>query len=345
MIVQDWRDAAPGYVQPLYEREQHHWLDAFSWDTRARWSEVEQARLTGTLPGLIAFDRTGRVQGWSFHLTGAGVVHIDTLVASSPAATAVLLNGVLEAAGDAEAVSCFIPTRAPLLADALERRGFAVEPYLYLVRDNTDAISDAVRPLDPSPDLSADLSRRSGEEAKAEARSAKAESVIVDQWQESDLRSAATLLRTAYGGVSSQHFAPGDTLAEWEQYARNLVQGNETFDRGTTCVARRREDSLAGLLLVSRIAGDTAHIAQLALAPSARGQGLAARLLDESCRRARAAGVTRMTLLVGASNHAARSLYKSRNFSERAMFIAARRVGTRDTAFGLFSAPEACMLS
>jgi ribosomal-protein-alanine N-acetyltransferase len=59
---------------------------------------------------------------------------------------------------------------------------------------------------------------------------------------------------------------------------------------------------------------DEAELANLAVAPSMRGQGIGAALLDRSMTDARLLGCTVMHLEVRESNAAARALYESRGF-------------------------------
>jgi ribosomal-protein-alanine N-acetyltransferase len=59
---------------------------------------------------------------------------------------------------------------------------------------------------------------------------------------------------------------------------------------------------------------DEAEVANVAVAPHARGQGVGARLLDEALRAARVHGAASVYLEVRDSNAAARALYASRGF-------------------------------
>jgi ribosomal-protein-alanine N-acetyltransferase len=60
--------------------------------------------------------------------------------------------------------------------------------------------------------------------------------------------------------------------------------------------------------------GDEGEIANLAVAPEARGKHLGAFLLDDAIRAARAQGVSSIYLEVRDSNERARALYTSRGF-------------------------------
>jgi [ribosomal protein S18]-alanine N-acetyltransferase len=63
-------------------------------------------------------------------------------------------------------------------------------------------------------------------------------------------------------------------------------------------------------------ASDLGELANLAVAPEARGRGIATRLLDRLLAEARAAGLASVFLEVRASNEAAASLYEKRGFRE-----------------------------
>lgn len=72
---------------------------------------------------------------------------------------------------------------------------------------------------------------------------------------------------------------------------------------------------------------DQAELANIAVAPAFRGQGVGGRLLDHVLDAARERGARSMFLEVRESNHAARRMYASRGFQE----IGVRR--------GYYSAP------
>ncbi|HYW33235.1 MAG TPA: ribosomal protein S18-alanine N-acetyltransferase [Gemmatimonas sp.] len=61
-------------------------------------------------------------------------------------------------------------------------------------------------------------------------------------------------------------------------------------------------------------AADEGEIANIAVVPSRRGQGVGARLLDNALRSAEHVGIRSVYLEVRTSNHAARDLYASRGF-------------------------------
>jgi ribosomal protein S18 acetylase RimI-like enzyme len=294
MILRDWHDADPSALRECYEREQHHWLDALSWDTSWTWATVEQARFARGLPGLLAVDGQGRVAGWTFSVVDEGTLHIGGLVADSEAATRALLEGVLHGADDggAEATACFLLDRAPGLAAALTEYGFAVEPFHYLTLD--------LRGFPLRPD-----------EQHADA------------WRDGDVAAVAALLEASYTRETGVHFAPA---GNWEKYVTGLVEqaGCGVFDTSLTRLVRGAH-ALEAAVLVTTISPSAAHLAQLAVRPDCRGAGLGSHLVREAAARAAAAGKTQFTLLVGEQNQAARHLYASIGFVPAATFVAARR--------------------
>ena len=62
------------------------------------------------------------------------------------------------------------------------------------------------------------------------------------------------------------------------------------------------------------VAGDQGELANLAILPEARGQGIGGRLLDHVVERCRARGVVALYLEVRYSNEVARTLYEGRGF-------------------------------
>jgi ribosomal-protein-alanine N-acetyltransferase len=74
-------------------------------------------------------------------------------------------------------------------------------------------------------------------------------------------------------------------------------------------------DEVVGYILVW-FAADEAELANIAVAPAMRGQGVAAALLDEALASAGHRGTARMFLEVRDSNVRARELYESRGFEE-----------------------------
>jgi GNAT superfamily N-acetyltransferase len=296
--VCDWRDADARILAPLYEDGRRRWTGALGWDTSGAWRNLEEARTTWGLPGLLAVDDAGRVQGWTYFLAQDDLLQVGGLAAESPLATRALVETLVQISGDAgmRGVSCFMFDEAPTVGDALGRLGFEIEPFEYLSR----AIA-----LASMRDLLTGA----------------------DGWRHGDAAAAGALLHASYGPETARHIAPGHTPAAWERYVRNLVEqtGLGTFNPTATRVVRGA-GGIDALALVTALSPETAHIAQVAVRSSRRGEGLATALVEDACARAAEQGHTRATLLVGSSNTAARRLYDRLGFAPGPRFLAARRV-------------------
>lgn len=295
MRLRDWRQADAGLLRACYERERRSWQDDLGWDTTWTWTTVEHARVTRGLPGLVALDDGGAPCGWAFFMRQAATLHLGGLVASSPAVTSALLDGVLASAGDAGRAACFIRDSAPGLSGALGARGFDAERFLYLSRPLSGPDIDAAAPL------------------------------CADGWRHADLAAGARLLQEAYPLDTGRHLAPDGTLADWTSYVAGIVgqAGCGLLDTAATRVLRDG-DALQGLALVTSLANETAHLAQLAVHPGSRRRGLAASLLREVLTVAARNGKDVITLLVSERNEAAMRLYHSLGFVERGTFVAGR---------------------
>ena len=295
MRIRDWQFAEPPAVEALYEAERQRWLRDLGWDTSDAWPEVEGARAAGRLPGLLAVDDRGTICGWTYFLVDDRVAQVGSLVGESPAATRALIDSVVaRAAGRAECVTCFAYPRAPGLEAALAAHGFELTRYQYLSR--TAPALDPFRPDGAEP------------------------------WRDGDETDAAALLRAAYGS-NGRYFAAHGLPQEWRRYVHNLVAypGCGRFDRTATRVMRDDDGRMAALVMMTALGPGVAHVAQVAVHPDHRGQGLAGKLLERALGMAHAAGRSRTTLLVEEGASAARTLYARRGFRFCASFIAARR--------------------
>src|SRR5688500_8796871 len=93
---------------------------------------------------------------------------------------------------------------------------------------------------------------------------------------------------------------------------RSLVSGGLVWFR---VAVDDDTDQVIGYILVW-FAADEAELANIAVAPSVRGRGVGAALLDEALSAAEERGTVRVFLEVRDSNERARALYASRGFEE-----------------------------
>jgi ribosomal protein S18 acetylase RimI-like enzyme len=304
VTLEDWRDAEPDLVQALYARERERWQRDLGWDTEASWQIVEAGRTLGHVPGWILRDADGSVLGWTFYVLHEGEVQIGGLTAERAVDLRRLLDRVLDSpeALLATSMSGFIFPAVPSLVSALARRRFAVRRSLYL--------SKPLAAGEPDPAAAPPAFR-------------------VRPFTDRDMIGAVRLLAGAYEGEpGAQCFAPRGRLDEWVRYVRQLIETPAcgVFLREASLVAEETAGGrLVGLVLSTRLAAGTAHIAQLVVGQQARRQGLGDALLVGACAEATRAGATQMTLMVDEGNARARSLYARHLFTEKSAFAFGRR--------------------
>jgi ribosomal protein S18 acetylase RimI-like enzyme len=307
----DWRDAGYDEVRPLYASELARWRDELHWDLQSTWDIVESARASGRLPGLLAKDAGGAIEGWAFYLLFDGLLQIGGLAGRNGTAVRSLLDGILATpeAELAHTITCFVYPTSSSLASALTRQRFDVQRFQYLVRDLRLAnIPDAFR---------------------ATPRSSSASPVALRPWSDRDAPNAVRLLAQAYEGVTSARcYAPHARLEEWARYLGQLLRTPAcgVFVPTASFVVEPAAGGVPlGFILATALSGDTAHIAQVAVSGNARGLGLGRSLVDAACSAARAQGFEKVTLLVAEHNAPARSLYKSLGFGRTADFVFASK--------------------
>jgi ribosomal protein S18 acetylase RimI-like enzyme len=329
MTILDWRSVPPAVLEPLVHCERERWLRVLQWDTTSSWREIEHARTTWGLPGLVAMDASGACRGFAFYLVEDGRLEIGGVTSDEVTATDALLDAVLDAAAaaGAEGVRTLLFDGAAGLRSGLTARAFDVEQCLYLSRRLRPHVARAAGVPGAAPD--------------APGGSFVETLDGFSTWNDADVAPAAALLRRSYDQVAGRLFAPANAPAEWERYVRNLVTygGCGVLNAAATRVVRDG-DAMRALALVTDLGPGVAHIVQFALDPVVRGRGLARALLEEVCTGLAERGASVLTLLVAASNLKARALYDAAGFRQDATFLAAMRQPRRLTSVG-FDAPGA----
>ncbi len=294
-----WAEARPAAMAAVFDAEATRWRDMLAWDTAALWPVLEQARVSGALPGLVLQEADEAVSGWTYAAMRDGELLCGALSAPDAAGTAQLLDGLLAlpAAAAASRLVCFAFTAAPDLAPALAARGFQLDPHEYLTR--------ALAAVPPA--------RRPGR-----------------AWDVRDLDATAELFRASYPASDpGRPFAPHSRPAEWQRYVADLVlgQGCGRFRPSLSIAVPGTGGTLDAAAIVTDLGAGTAHLAQLAVRPGFRGAGLGAAMLASVSASCRAAGFSRLSLLVGASNTTARRLYARAGFTPCAWFVSATCAG------------------
>jgi ribosomal protein S18 acetylase RimI-like enzyme len=300
MRLEDWREWPADRLAPLFDRQRQRWRQDLGWDATAMFALLEDARAGGQLPGLVASDDHGAVVGWCCASAQDGTLFIGALHGDRADVVRALLDGVLATpeASCAKSYRCFLFPEGPAVSAALVRRRFDVQQYRYLSRLIAHA-GPAMPPAGARP------------------------------WRLDDVPATARLLAKAYVGTTGARcFAPGGRLDEWAAYLAQLSRtpacGVWAPDESFACPAAAA-DALDAVLIATRLAPDTSHVAQVVVDPRRQRGGLGSVLVEASARHAAAAGAVRQTLLVADANTAARTLYARLGFAEQASFLFAER--------------------
>lgn len=303
MIALDWHQTSEG-LTAAYRAEAERTRADLHWDTEPTWDVIEHARRLRQVAGRIVRDAEGQWRGWSYFLRHRGSLQIGAVTADDEEATRVLLASVL-ASPEAQGVTrvlLYAYAAAPGLVPALQARGFDIEPQHYLVA----ALPVVSEPGEDGPD-------------------AGGSAVTLDE--------LAHCLAECYPIPDPRRpFAPGGTADEWAEYVRALTQqsGCGMLLPGVSQLERDDAGRLQGMALVTHLAPQTAHLAQLVVRPQLRRAGMARRLLRDAMGAAARTGHRRMTLLVAERNRAATALYAQEGFVKTAEFVSAVRLSRAD---------------
>lgn len=147
----------------------------------------------------------------------------------------------------------------------------------------------------------------------------------IEPWGDHHRSAAASVISKAYTGhIDSQMSDRYRTLAGVNRYLQDLVQvsGSATFHGPASCVAfDRTTGSAAGISLVSFVAHEVAHIAELCVVPHAARTGLGYQLLRQSTESLQSAGAKRISVTVTADDEEAVALYTRCGFRETRRFF------------------------
>ena len=298
MTLDEWGSLTPAAVAPLYRREQQQWLKALSWDTSASWVTIETARVGWGLPGFVCRDGSGNVRGWTYFMKRDGALEVGGIVADTEAATYAVIDGL---AAEGSPLGGFVYATAPGLANGLAKHDVHTERYAYLMRSTSANGHDHLRTSAPSQPRT-----------------------TLRPWNLDDVARTAGLLQSAYGSAGYL-FARDNRRDEWHSYVQSLVAHSGCgvlLPHLSTVV--ECDGVTGGVALVTALSPDTAHLAQLAIAPSFSRGGLGRRLIAELMASARQSGYCRLSLLVSRENAPACALYRAFGFELSGEFLALR---------------------
>jgi ribosomal protein S18 acetylase RimI-like enzyme len=298
--LDDWRNLPAEALRPIYDSERSRWATGLQWDLAPSLQILEQARVQGTLPGLVVRGPGQSIVGWTYFLVQHGVLQIGALQARTADGVRLLLDAVFKSpeASLAHEVLLFVYPDSQACESALQRRRFNVTRYWYLRRSLERS---CVVPGGPG----------------------------LRALRESDGPDVVRLFSRAYAGAAGARcFAPHGRLDEWAQYLGQLTRGaalGQFLPEASMVVPGGPSGPLLGASVVTGLSQHTIHLAQLAVDPAARRQQLASRMLDAMLSWGLSHGRAVATLLVSEDNAHARALYDARGFVPTGYFLHAER--------------------
>lgn len=308
--ILDLRHFSAKQLRPLLEAEAHVWRQRLRWNYRSSTELLLQYLDTHVLPGFVALEN-GRVYGFTFCVyEGIKAVVGDAFALNAPhhdatEVTRTLLLHLLELLRGSPSVdrieAQLLLYDAGCFSQMFREEQFSVFPRLFMELD-LGAVPPSARqaPISPGSPL-----RR---------------------WSSTDYQAAAELIHACYAGHVDAHINDQyRSLHGSLRFLHNIVRfpGCGVFEGDQSWVIKDGTGGrLAGVILVSRVDDDVAHVTQLCVIPERRGQQLGALLLEQCMNHLRQAGYAAISLTVTADNQKAVRLYEDHGFFTRHRFDA-----------------------
>ena len=308
MEILDLRHFMSADLRPLLEDEIGVWAELLCWDYSGSAEMILRYMDAKFLPGYAAVSR-GKVFGYSFFVyeSSKGVIG-DLFVRSGDNGSGReeverrLLTHVIETLQQSPGIHRI---EAQLLA---HEAGAASQPFL------SQGFSRHARLFMALP-LAAQM------DAKVIAAD-----IELRRWTEQDYQPSAAVITSAYRNhVDSEINDQYRTLSGSLRFLNNIIRfpGCGTFDAESSFVAvNKRNHSLVGVILCSRVRYDTGHVTQICVLPEHRGLGLGKALLAATVRNLTQRKFSALSLTVTEANSPAVDLYARLGFEKKRIFDA-----------------------
>jgi ribosomal protein S18 acetylase RimI-like enzyme len=328
--VLDLRHFAAPLLRPLLEAEGDLWRRRLHWDYRTSAKLLMQYLDSHMLPGYVAME-AGQVMGYAFCVYGESKAVIGDVFAlagrhaeAAPGTTfseeefafepeaqpareveQMLLKHLFETLQNSPHVerieSQLLLHPSGSHTAEFQRAGFVIYRRLFMVQQLAGVWNM------PKPVLPTDLELRA--------------------WRDEDLNAAGRLIAEAYTGhpdslINDQYRSANGSL----RFLHNIVRysGCGTFSPQVSYViCERGTREMVGLVLGSRVSGESGHITQLCIRPQYRRRGLARMLLSMASAGFWRQGMSEVSLTVTEANENAIELYKAEGYECRHTFDAA----------------------
>lgn len=310
--ILDLRHFSARQLRPLLESEAEVWQQRLRWNYRGSTELLLQYLDSRILPGFVALDR-GRVCGFTFCVyEGNKAVVGDAYAVAADQQQALyithillqnLLDLLLHSPGINRVESQLLLYDAGSVDRSFREAGFSLYPRLFMEYNfepsAATAASDAIN-LPPG--------------------------VEICRWSPDHYQAAAELIHEAYTGhidarINDQYCSLHGSL----RFLHNIVRfpGCGVFDATNSWILRDTGDgAIIGMVLCSHVADDVAHITQLCIAQSWRGNHLGRILLEHCMSELAQSRFKAITLTVTEANRQAVRLYEDLGFFTRHRFKA-----------------------
>ena len=150
--------------------------------------------------------------------------------------------------------------------------------------------------------------------------------IEIRRWTEQDYQPVAAVITTAYRGhVDAEINDQYRTLSGSLRFLNNIVRfpGCGTFDPESSFVAvSKRNRSVIGVILCSRVRHDVGHVTQVCVLPEYRSHGIGESLLAATAGNLRSRKFSLLSLTVTEANYGAVELYRYLGFDTKRVFDA-----------------------
>jgi GNAT superfamily N-acetyltransferase len=292
---------SPVVVRQLFERERRTWLERLLWDTRDAADLAASAVGSHVIDGA-ALRRGTRWQGFVAVQPGRPLARLcgGWLENDVTAGDASLLVGeaLRRLTRSSRVEGQLVAFGEQDVFDAgFREHGFATEPRDYLIAELTD-----------SQPRHADVARL----------------MPVDSLLVSDC--ARVLVSAHRGGVEARINASFRTERGANEYLGDILAGQGCGEVAPeACIAAVHDGRVRGFCLATIISEGVGHVPQIAVEPSAQGEGLGHALLSASFRALRRRNAGRVTLSVSSANVRAARWYSRLGFQPATRFTAYHR--------------------
>ena len=287
----------PEDLEDLWTEEQRHWKELFYWDSEPTTALVRAAIRRRRLPGK-AILAGGKVVGCGYYLVHRSRAVLGSFAvtegARTPAMIGTLAKSLLAAVQSKPGVcrieTQFVPFALSSLRDTFRAAGFQEFERAFLRNDLAN-----VRPTPPDNGA-----------------------FSFEPWSASYSDRAAALMQWAhFGSVDAEM----NEMYRSQEGCRSLLDSiivqhacGELVPAASYVLRKARGQALSGFLLTTEISAGHAHLAQVAVSPSAQGLGLGKLLLARAIYTLARAGYRSVSLMVSETNQRASSLYESMGF-------------------------------